>query len=125
MATWTDEELRTIGDADELRIASRRTDGSLRPAVTIWVVLADGALVVRSGFGRSNGWFRRALATHRARIEAGGTARDVRLEEVDPVEHDAADAAYHSKYDRYGPRYVDPVVDPESWTATLRLVPES
>lgn len=38
MATWTQEELTRIGDAEELDIAARRPDGSLRPFVTIWVV---------------------------------------------------------------------------------------
>jgi len=32
-------------------------------------------------------------------------------------------AAYHEKYDRYGPRIVGTVVPVESATATMRLVP--
>jgi hypothetical protein len=32
-------------------------------------------------------------------------------------------AAYHEKYDRYGPRIVGTVVSGESTTTTLRLVP--
>jgi hypothetical protein len=31
MTTWTDDELRRIGDAEELQLASTRADGSLRP----------------------------------------------------------------------------------------------
>lgn len=124
MAGWSDEELRAIGGADELRLVSRRADGSLRPPVTIWVVEADGALAVRSGWGRGNGWFRRALVTHRGRVEAGGVARDVRFEEAGDAVQDSVDAAYHAKYDRYGPKYVDPVVSAESRTATFLLVPE-
>ncbi len=38
MGTWTTDELDRIGAADELRLASSRSDGTLRPAVTIWVV---------------------------------------------------------------------------------------
>ena len=38
MSGWTTDELRAIGDAEELRIASRRLDGSLRKAIIIWVV---------------------------------------------------------------------------------------
>src|SRR4051812_31922276 len=34
---WSPQELQRIGDADELQIASRRADGSLRQFVTIWV----------------------------------------------------------------------------------------
>ncbi len=38
MATWTQDELTRIGDAEEIDIAARRPDGSLRQFVTIWVV---------------------------------------------------------------------------------------
>jgi hypothetical protein len=120
---WTADELATIGAADELRLASRRADGSLRPAVIIWVVRAGDDVLVRSANGRENGWFRRALVRHEGRIEADGVTRDVRFEEVSPDDHAAADAAYHAKYDHYQKEYVDPVVSPTSWAATLRIVP--
>lgn len=35
MATWSNGELDTIGRADELQIAPRRRDGTLREPVTI------------------------------------------------------------------------------------------
>lgn len=121
--TWSPDDLAAVGAADELRIASRRADGSLRRFVTIWVVRAGDELVVRSAHGRGNGWFVRALEQHEGRIEAGGVARDVRFEEVPADDHAVADAAFHAKYDHYPKEYVDPVVSPESWSATLRLVP--
>ena len=37
MATWTSDELRQIGTAEELEIAPVRRDGTLRKPVTIWV----------------------------------------------------------------------------------------
>ena len=37
-ATWAIEELSRIGGAEELQLGSARTDGSLRPYVTMWVV---------------------------------------------------------------------------------------
>jgi len=120
---WTPEELATLGAADELHLASRREDGSLRPAVIIWVVRAGDDVVVRSAYGRDNGWFRRALVRHDGRIEADGVVRDVRFEELPADDHDAVDAAYHAKYDHYPKDYVDPVVSPASWTASLRIVP--
>ena len=123
--SWTAEELAAVGDADELRIASRREDGSLRPLVTIWAVRAGDDLLVRSAHGRANGWFRRAVPQHAGRIDAGGVTKDVRFEEVPADDHAAGDAAYHAKYDHYPKEYVDPVVSPDSWAATLRLVPEA
>ena len=38
MTTWTNEELKKIGTAEELELASLRRDGTLRKPVTIWVV---------------------------------------------------------------------------------------
>ena len=123
MTTWTADELATVDSADELRIASRRPDGSLRPFVIIWVVRAGDDLYVRSAYGRSNPWFRRALAAGIGRIRAGGVDRDVRFEEPDSDVDAAIDAAFHAKYDHYGPRLVDPVVSSEAARATLRLIP--
>ena len=123
MTTWTPAELDRIGNAEELRIASRRPDGSLRPFVTIWVVRAGDELYVRSAYGRSNPWFRRALAAGEGRIRAGGVERDVTFEEPDPAVDAAIDAAFHAKYDRYGPSLVATVVSPDAPRATLRLIP--
>ena len=63
MTTWTTEELDRIGGAEELQIASRRSDGSLRPFVTIWVVRVGDDVFVRSAYGPGNPWFRRAQAS--------------------------------------------------------------
>lgn len=120
--TWTEAQLAAVGAADELRITSRREDGSLRPWVTIWAVRAGDGLFVRSAAGRGNGWYRRALVRHEGRIDAGGVEEDVRFEEVPADDHAAVDAAYHAKYDHYPKQYVDPVVSPDSWASTLRLV---
>jgi hypothetical protein len=39
--------------------------------------------------------------------------------------HAAIDAAYHAKYDRYGPEIVGTVVGPDAAAVTIRLVPRS
>ena len=51
MSNWTEDELARIDRAEELDIASRRPDGSLRPFVTIWVVRQAHDLYVRSAYG--------------------------------------------------------------------------
>ena len=53
MATWSSDELKKIGTAEELLIASLRRDGTLRNAVTIWVVRVGDDLYVRSVNGRT------------------------------------------------------------------------
>ncbi len=41
MTSWTNDELKKVGAAEELQIAPRRRDGGLRKRVTIWVVRVD------------------------------------------------------------------------------------
>jgi hypothetical protein len=121
MSAWGREELERIGRGTELRLASRRPDGCLRPYVTIWVVRAGDDVFVRSAHGPNNGWYRRATASGQRRIRAGGVERDVTFEEAAPQMTDAVTAAYHAKYDRYGPAIVGTVVSPEA--EPLRIVP--
>ena len=125
MTAWTDVERRRIGEAEELQLASERPDGTLRPYVTMWVVRVDDQLYVRSAYGPDNPWFRRAMASGVGRIRAGGLERDVTFPEPAPDVHPDIDAAYHAKYDRYGPEIVGTVVGPQAHDVTIRLVPRS
>ena len=109
--------------ADELRIASRRADGSLRRFITIWAVRDGDDLYVRSAHGYDNPWFQRALHSGRGRIEAGGIERDVSFAVPEPDAAARVTAAYHAKYDRYGPSIVGTVVSPEAERASLRVEP--
>lgn len=119
--TWTDDELKRVGDADELQVSSYRSDGTLRPFVTIWVARTGDNLYIRSAYGRENGWYRRAVTSGRGQIRAGGVEKDVTF--VEPTEdvHSALDDAYHAKYDRYGAKIVGTVVAPHGVGVTLRL----
>jgi hypothetical protein len=51
MTDWTTSDLDHLGRAEELQLASRRADGTLRPYVTIWVGRAGDGLYVRSAQG--------------------------------------------------------------------------
>ncbi|MDT3439409.1 DUF2255 family protein [Pseudofrankia sp. BMG5.37] len=125
ISTWNDDELGRIGDATELQVASRRTDGSLRPYVTIWVVRRDADLYVRSAYGSDNPWFRRARASGQGRVRAGGIERDVMFSVPPKDVHRGIDAAYHAKYDQYGPQIVGSVVGAHAAPVTLRLDPQN
>ena len=120
---WTPDELTRVSRATDLELSSRRPDGSYRPYVTIWVVGIADCLYVRSAYGLDNGWFQRALKSGEGRIRAGGVERDVSFEPPGPDVAEAITAAYHSKYDRYGPSIVGTVVSTEAVKSTLRLVP--
>lgn len=119
---WTADELTRIGQAEELELASRRPDDSLRSWVPLWVARVGDDLYVRSMYGRSNPWFKRALAAGEGRIRAGGVERDVLFEEPGPAVDEDLHAAIHAKYDRHGARIVGTVVSAESALATFRLV---
>ena len=53
MTAWTRDELARIGAADELELAVRRRDGTLRTLVAIRVVHHGDDLSVRSVNGRA------------------------------------------------------------------------
>jgi hypothetical protein len=123
MSSWNPNELRAIGDAEELEIASARRDGTMRPFVTIWHVAVAGQLYVRSAYGPENGWFRRAAASGTGRIRAGGIERDVAFDVAPGIDHRDLDDAYRRKYAHQPPQYVAPVVGDIAATATLRVSP--
>ena len=124
MAAWTNDELNKIGNAEELRIASLRRDGTLRKPVTIWVVRVGDDLYVRCVNGREGAWFRGVLTRHTGRILTGGVEKDVTfVEEEDSDINEKINEAYLTKYGRY-PRYVAPMVTPKVRAATIKLVPQ-
>jgi hypothetical protein len=123
MTRWTKEELVRIGSADELEVAARRPDGTLRSPVTIRVVPYDDDLYVRSVNGREAAWFRGAQRTHEGRIRAGGIEKDVAIVDADQDIDDELDGAYRSKYRRYAPDIVNSILTPGARSATVKLVP--
>jgi hypothetical protein len=119
---WTGEELRHIGGAGELRLASYRQDGSLRPFTTMWVVRAGDDLYVRSAGGPNRPWYRNALGSRAGRIEAGGASAEVTFAAAAPEAIQDIDSAYHAKYDRYGPAIVGHVTGPAAHAVTIHLI---
>jgi hypothetical protein len=123
MNTWTSDELKKIGTAEELKIASLRIDGTLRKPVIIWVVRLGDDLYVRSVNGRTSGWFRGVQARYEGHIRAGGVDKDVTfVEEPDANINDQINAAYAAKYRRYA-SIVPSINSPTARAATIKLVP--
>ena len=122
MSGWTSGELQRIGHAEELRLAPRRPDGSLRPPTTMWVVQAGDDLYVRSAGGPERPWYRAASASREGRIQAAGIDAEVRFEAAAAEANQQIDAAYHAKYDGYGPRIVGHVTGPAAHAVTIRLI---
>jgi hypothetical protein len=122
MTTWTQDELTRIGDAEELEIAPRRADNTLRNPLPIWVVRHGDDLYVRSVNGRNAAWFRGTQARHEGRIRADGLEKDVSFVETNEL-NDEIDAEYRSKYGRY-PSIVPHIMTPDARAATIKLVPQ-
>lgn len=127
MIGWTSDELKKIGQAEELEIAPLKSDGTLRNPVTIWVIRVGDDLYVRSYKGRTAAaWFRGVQVRHEGHIHAGGVGKDVTfVEETDPALNDQIDAVYRDKYRRYAANIVESVVTPTARSATLKLLPRA
>jgi hypothetical protein len=124
---WSPDELERIGTAEELRVATKRADGTLHREVPIWVVSTKGQVYVRTWYRRDNGWFGHAVESRRARIRVPGLEADIVIEDIgnDQAElRTSVDAAYRAKYGRYGKTTVERMVTDDAAATTLRLVPE-
>ncbi len=110
-----------VDGEDEIGISSRRSDGSLRPFITIWAVTVGGAVYVRSAYGADNGWYRRALVSGTGAIRVADTEYAVAFTPADADTDQAAiDTSYLSKYARY-PGIVKGIVGEDMHALTLRL----
>jgi hypothetical protein len=126
MTGWSGEQLDRIAAVDELKISTRKSDGSLRRPIPIWVVRHGDALYVRSYRGEDAVWYRSARANDRGHVSAGGVEADVIFIRVTEDDVNAeVDAAYRDKYSRYGPRFLDPMVASRARMTTLKLTPSS
>jgi hypothetical protein len=123
MTTWTKDELRRIDGATELRVASQRADGTMRPYVTIWHTTVGDALYIRSARGPENGWFRRAKQAGVGCVDAGGVSKAVKFELADPAVRSDLDKALHNKYDRFGPTPVGAITGDDVLETTLKVLP--
>lgn len=123
MATWTSDELKKIGSAEELEISSLRSDGTLRKPVTIWVVRVGDDLYIRSVKGSEGAWWRGTQVRHEGHIQAGGLDKDVTFVNGDPSLNDQIDTAYRTKYRQYSASIVNTDLTPEARASTIKLVP--
>jgi hypothetical protein len=125
MTKWTGDQLDKVGKAEEVQIASVRSDGTVRKPVTIWVARHGDDLYIRCVAGRSGPWFRGTQERHEGRLRAGGVQQDVTFADADAGIADEIDAAYRAKYRRYAGSILNSVLTPGARAATLKLVPRS
>ena len=93
MSAWTGDEVDALAAAEEVQIAPRRRDGTLRNPFTVWTVRLGDDLYVRSVRGRDGAWFRGIQETHSGRIRGGRVEKDVSFVDADPNIVDEIDGA--------------------------------
>lgn len=126
-STWSPDQLQQIAASDELEIAVRRDDGSLRRWVPIWAVCVDENVYVRTWYRRSDGWFGYALESRRAQIRVPDVQADVSIIDLSSVPgalRAAVDDAYRSKYGHFGAATVEKMVAESAADTTLLLQPD-
>lgn len=122
--SWTAEQLKQLGDTEEMRIATVRRDGSLRPPVVVWMVRVGDEVYTRSVNGPNAAWFRGTRVRQDGHVDAGAVHADVTFVDVD-VDNDAQaaiDTAYRAKYHRYT-NPVERITSPLARSSTLKIVP--
>ena len=121
-AAFDPDTLGKLEKVEEVRIVTRTPDAK-KHAATIWVVLVDGNVFIRSFTGPKGRWYKIILANPKADLEADGERLHVNAELVtDPALIEKVSSAYLEKY--RGSAYSKDMVRPEVIPTTLRLTPE-
>jgi hypothetical protein len=88
--------LETVREVD---IETRRAADAPVHRTTIWVVVGDGEVYVRSEYGEKGRWFRELMASPDAVLHIGGEAIPVHATRTDdPESVERASAGYRAKY---------------------------
>jgi hypothetical protein len=124
MSEWPKDDLRRIGETDDLHIAPFREDGTTYGTLTwIWSVVVNDDLYVRAYNGTSSRWHEAALRQQAGRITAAGLTREVGFEPVTGAINDRIDEAYRAKYK--GSPYLAHMIGDRARGATVRITPRT
>jgi hypothetical protein len=119
MTTFDVDTMRRLHEAREVAIRTGKHPGS---AVTIWVVVADDEVLVRSVHGHKGRWYRDLAAGGSATLEFAGRRLAVQaIPANDSAAIERASREYLRKY-RSSP-YAQAMVKPDVLPTTLRLEP--
>lgn len=126
MTGWDDAALRTLTTTQEMRVAERRPDGTLRTPRIVWMVVVGDELYTRSVNGPQAAWFRGTRATGSGHLEAGGVDADVSFIDISPTDAVQADldTAYQGKYGQVHPGPTAHITSDLARAATLKIIPQ-
>ncbi len=92
--------LQRVDVAKEVDIETRSEEGTVH-RVTIWIVVVDGEVYVRSVRGKSGRWYRELLARKSAVLHIGARRVAVRPSPVTTTDAiDAVSAGFWRKYEK-------------------------
>ncbi|SRR6266851_3114334 len=81
MTKWSKDELRKIGEADDLHISPFREDGVTYGTPTwIWSVAVEHELYVRAYNGQNSRWYQAAMRQKAGRITVASMTKEVTFE---------------------------------------------
>ena len=119
---WSPEELRTLGESDDLHVSPFREDGVTYGTPTwIWSVVVDDAVYARGYNGQQSRWYQAAIRQKAGRIRSAGMTKDVIFERVEGAINDRLDEAYRAKY--ASSPYLPPMITARARSATVRVLP--
>jgi hypothetical protein len=115
------DTLGKLEKVEEVRIVTGTLDAK-KHAATIWVVVVDGNVFIRSFTGPKGRWYKNILANPKADVEIDGERLQVNAEPLtEPPLIEKVSSAYLEKY--RGSPYAKDMVRPEVLPTTLRLTP--
>lgn len=120
MSTWTTAELRRLEQLNEIRVAGRRKDHTLRTLTIVWHVVVNNSLYVRSVRGADGNWYKGVIRHHEGAITLNGDTRDVTYI-PDATVDDEIDKAYFDKYGNGSPTRA--ITNAAAKATTLRIEP--
>lgn len=120
--SFGDDDLALLRDAEEIDIETQAPDKPPR-TTTVWVVVADKEVFVRSVRGERGRWYRSAVANPAVAVHVDGrklSATAIRAD--DPASIERASEALKVKYARQGGS-LTAMLQPHTLPTTLRLEP--
>jgi hypothetical protein len=115
--------LEILGRSDEVQIEPSGEGQASKP-VTIWVVVADGQVYVRSYRGEKGRWYQTLLRQPQGVLHVGRVRIPFRAERVaDPGNLAKVNEAYQRKYGQKWPKETSEMLLEAVIPTTLRLVP--
>lgn len=119
MVPFDADTLRLLGETHEVDI---RTDTHPGTVVIIWVVVASGAVFVRSFRGARGRWYRDLAAGGPATLETAG--RRLAVQAVPVTDPGTIDQVSRAFLEKYAPSpYAQAMVQSDILSTTLRLDP--